>query len=160
MWSLESNVILGETSHNQISQYCCRKYSMWVVDYSFPVCYLLWKEGVGKEGGRKLPQLRNGLDVKITHLCANPSSTWELVGIQYHWVLKCAFTNYLFLKVLWQGFISSCVWIWAHREDTQRPNLEACMFLVWHVRQRLCGSHMFQILFFITSFAESFVFSL
>lgn len=40
------------------------------------------------------------------------SSTQKLVGIQYNWFLKCAFLQHdLFLKLLWQGFISSCAWL-------------------------------------------------
>lgn len=98
------NVIFRDTSQ----KHCMEQ---WNGSSGLPGICWLWKEG---RWGRELPQLKKGWGVTIT-ICVLvfvASSSRKLVGIQYSWFLKCAFLQHdLFLKLLWQGFISFCVWL-------------------------------------------------
>lgn len=103
-WS--QNVIFRDTSQ----KHCMEQ---WNGSSGLPGICWMWKEGRWGEGGNG-PSWERGQMFQY-HLCVllfAAASTRELVGIQYYWFLKCAFSqHYLFLKLLWQGFISSCVWL-------------------------------------------------
>lgn len=65
-----------------------------------------------EEEGGNYPSWERGqmLQWHICVLVFAAARTPQLVGIQYNWFLKCAFLQ-LFLKLLWQGFTSSWVWL-------------------------------------------------
>lgn len=48
----------------------------------------------------------------------------------------CIFTTSPFLKLLWQGFISSSVSDWAHREQEQRPIWKLEWFSIGQTRKK------------------------
>lgn len=121
---------------------------MSITYYSLPVFYSLSKEGGVSEGeGGNYPiwEMFLMLQWHICVLMLVGSSTWKQVDIQYSCCLYFCSVHFTTLpfKTLWQGFISSHTWFWAHTESLQWPRWKQSSFSTWQVEK--CKVLMFGV---------------